>query len=481
MLAAGAALVLGCFTVGVFAVRSTTEGLMLIGLLACFIVFLTGPQRMVSLALFLTFASLPAALHIGKVLGPISIYTYQVALVLAILFLIPAARLRFSRYTLPLMFLLTVLGFTAAGMARGNDLEATLREASFLCEVVAGFVLALLVVRTDYVKQSIRTMGVVMWFSACMIVLSSLTGLRLAGRSESLEGETGAAAIRILTATQAPALAVLTALVVASILGRAKPAMWLSLGFPALAITLLGFSRHTLIALAVAVTVAIAMNVNWAVIRRSSVAIVVGMAALTVVVPAALFLLQESGPGVWLSDQVNAFTHRVFEGSTTTALVADPSTLARLQENTNLEHGIGQSPLFGHGLGYAFQKPWGNPDDFTATLGTTYAHNFYLWWLVKAGALGMAAFAIFALVPVVKAIRTATTASTIAASVGMALLVTCIVNPLPLEPSSSLTLGITLGAALAFSRSGARVPSAAVSPAQRPIRPIAARVAHTTG
>ena len=68
-------------------------------------------------------------------------------------------------------------------------------------------------------------------------------------------------------------------------------------------------------------------------------------------------------------------------------------------------------------LGYAYQLPFGKAGTFTATLGTTYAHNFYLWWLAKAGAVGMASFAVFALTPVVRGIRSASAEAKISAAV----------------------------------------------------------------
>ena len=188
--AAGAVFLLGCFAVGVLTVR-TSMALMLIYALGCLIIYLTKPQGMVWIALFLAFASLPAALHRSKDIGPVGIYDYQVAILLAIVFLIPLARLRFSAYVVPGGFLLTVAFFAAAGVAGGSDPVATAREAMFLCDLVTGFVLALLIVRTNYVRESMRVMAVVLWFSAGMMLASSLTGLRLEGRAESLQARDG--------------------------------------------------------------------------------------------------------------------------------------------------------------------------------------------------------------------------------------------------------------------------------------------------
>ncbi|BCI85919.1 hypothetical protein NIIDMKKI_11250 [Mycobacterium kansasii] len=74
----------GCFLVGVFAVRQTGQGLMLIAAIFSLVVYWAKPEAMVWVALFWAFAALPADLHVGKVVGPAVIYAYQAALVLAI-------------------------------------------------------------------------------------------------------------------------------------------------------------------------------------------------------------------------------------------------------------------------------------------------------------------------------------------------------------------------------------------------------------
>lgn len=69
----------------------------------------------------------------------------------------------------------------------------------------------------------------------------------MAGRTESLQMDTGDAANRVITSTLIPAIAVLTALVAAQIAGRVKPVAYLALGLPALVIAVLAFSRNTLL------------------------------------------------------------------------------------------------------------------------------------------------------------------------------------------------------------------------------------------
>jgi hypothetical protein len=405
-------------------------------------------------ALFLAFASLPENWHTVMVIDPVSIYAYHVTLILAIGYLIPIVRLRFSDYLLPGMFGLTVVFFTAVGLATGHPTDVTLREAMFLLEMVGGFILALLIVGSDYVKGSMHALAVTLWFSAGMIALSSLQGIKLAGRRESLQLDTGATeAVRLITPAGIPAVAVLAVLIAAQIFGRVRPALLLALVPPALIIVLLGFTRNTFICLAVAAVVAFVANLGWSPVRRTAVLTIISAMAFAVAVPGALFLLQHSVAGGWLGDQFSAFNHRVLHGISTSALSVDQSTLDRLDEDRRLNHSIAQAPMFGHGLGYAYQPPFGeDPNGFTEKWGTTYAHNFYLWWLCKAGAAGMAIFALFALMPIVRGLRCASAPAKISAAVSIGLLAVCVVAPLPEGPPDAMALGMALGATMGFVR-----------------------------
>ncbi|WP_369830740.1 O-antigen ligase family protein [Mycobacterium sp. 1245805.9] len=448
-----AAFLFGCFAFGVLAVRNTTQGMLLIGLSFCLVVYWIRPEMMIGVALFLGFAALPDGLHIGKVVGPVTIYLAHIVLVMAIGFLLPAVRLRLSEYLLPGMFALTVAYFAAVGFAMGHPAAVILRETTFLLEMVAGFVLAMLIVYGGHVKLSVHAMVVILWFSAGMAVASSSGGLKLAGRLESLQGDTGDTASRVITATLTPAIAVLTALVATQIVGRIRPFWYLALGLPALIVSVLAFSRNTLIAVGVAAAVAFFATVSWASLRRAARLTIAGAGILAVAVPGALFLLQHSAAGEWLNDQINGFSHRVLGGVSSSALAVDSSTLDRLAEDANLNRAIAKAPVFGHGLGFAYQEPFGrDPDAFTNTLGTTYSHNFYLWWLAKSGAVGMAAFATFALTPLVEAFRSASAPAKAGAAVSAGLLVMAIVDPLPEDPANAMTLGMALGATLAFAR-----------------------------
>ncbi|OBK23064.1 polymerase [Mycobacterium asiaticum] len=442
----------GCFVYGALSVRNTTQGIMLVGLTFFLIVYWAKPELMIGLALFLGCAALPQGLHVGKVIGPVSIYAAHVVLILAICFVLPVVRLRMSDYFLPGAFGLMVVYSAAVGFSTGHNTAVVVRETTFLFEMLAGFVLALVVVYGEYIILTIHAMAFTLWFSAGMAVLGSSGGIRLAGRTESLQMDTGDAANRVITSTLIPAIAVLTALVAAQIAGRVKPSAYLTLGLPALVIAVLAFSRNTLLSVGVAAIVAFFASMGWSAVRRAARLTLIGVGILAVSIPGALFLLGDTSAGVWLANQITGFSHRVLGRSTGTALTQDPSTLARFAEDRHLNEAIGAAPVFGHGLGYAYQLPFGgdDPTEFTQTLGTTYAHNFYLWWLAKSGAVGMTAFAVLALTPLVRALRSASVPAKIAASTSAGLLVMCVVDPLPEDPANAMTLGLALGAAMAF-------------------------------
>jgi hypothetical protein len=444
-----AAFLFGCFVFGIFAVRNTVIGLLVIGALFCLVLYWVKPQAMVGVALFLTVASLPDGLHVGKIFGPIPVYASHVTLVLAICYLIPIVRPSLSEFRLPGMFALTVFFYTEVGLASGNATDRVVHEAMFLLEMVGGFILAMLVVRSGYLKGTMYAIAVTLWFSAGMVLASDLHVIRLAGRGAESMAENGVQADRLITTTGTTAIAALAILVTAQIVGIARPAAWLVFAPPALIISLLAFTRVTLLGVGLAAAVAFIATLSWSALRRIAKLVTVGAVMFAIAVPGALFLLQHSTAGEWLSNQFTGYNNRVLGGVSTNALAVDDSTLSRLREDAKLNDSIAEAPLFGHGLGYAYQPPYDN--DWFA-LGNTYAHNFYLWWLCKSGAAGMLAFVVFALTSLIRGLRSASAPAKISAAVTVGLLVMCNVAPLPEEPGSALVVGMALGSALAFAQ-----------------------------
>ncbi|BBX54975.1 hypothetical protein MSHO_03200 [Mycobacterium shottsii] len=156
------------------------------------------------------------------------------------------------------------------------------------------------------------------------------------------------------------------------------------------------------------------------------------------------------------------------------ALAVDESTQDRLREIDSLDRAIAEAPVFGHGLGYAYQQPYGDdPDDFTMKVYPTFSHNFYLWWLAKAGAVGMALFAIFALPPLFGALRRGSDRAKIGAATSIAMLAISAIWPLPEMPVDALGLGLVLGLTMGFAtqrRAGADAQAADTEAAPAPAR-----------
>ncbi|EUA11526.1 O-Antigen ligase family protein [Mycobacterium kansasii 732] len=200
-----------------------------------------------------------------------------------------------------------------------------------------------------------------------------------------------------------------------------------------------------------AAVVALLAGFNWPTLRRSLALTAIGAVVIAATVAWSLFLLRGSSTGTWVVEQFGAFTRRVLGGVSTGALAVDPSTLDRLREVENLDRAIVQAPVFGHGLGYAYQQPYGSdPDEFTMKFYPTYSHLFYLWWLAKAGVVGMAGFAVFALTPLFRALRRASVPAKVSAAVSAGLLAMSTVWPLPEMPTDAVSLGLALGATMGF-------------------------------
>ncbi|SPM35274.1 polymerase, partial [Mycobacterium rhizamassiliense] len=454
------AFMLVCFAYGVLSVRLTTEGTLLIAAMFCIVVYWVKPEGIVAVALIGAFAALPQGLHVGKVIGPAVIYAYFVAAILAIFFLLPKVRLRFVDYLLPTMFAFVVAISTVAGFETGSEALVILRESITLLEMAVGFILGLVLVYGNHLQWTIRVTIVILWFSAGMAIVSSLHAIRLAGRAESLTGVTGAGqALRIILLTQTPATAVLSALVAAAVIGLYNPTMFFALGPPALIISMLSFSRNTLISMAVAGGIALLASMSWKTLRRTAVVGIISGVFLAVTIPGSLFLLKNSEAGAWLGDQFSAFNQRVLGGVSSSALAVDESTLERLREDALLNNAIAQAPVFGHGLGFKYQEPNGT-DEFAVTFYPAYSHNFYLWWVAKGGSVGMAAFVAFAIVPVIRALRRGSAPAKISAAVSGGLLAISAVWPLPEMPSDALALGLALGAAMGFAGLRDKAPEA---------------------
>lgn len=445
----------GCFFAGALASRTPFLAVLIIGAIFCLLVYGIAPQWMVWIALFSAFATMPAGVPGGKLVGGTVIYVFEVLTFLAIAYLLLARRNRIALSALPGIYLASILVPLITGILNGNERRWIILEAKPLVMLAAGFALAELIVRLNLTHQAIRAASVVLWFSTMMILASSLFGLRTRAVAGTVSGADGAKIDggeikRYFTESQAPAFAVVCFLVAISILAHIPFKMWLVVGAPAAIITFFTFTRFSIGGFVAAALVAGLTSLNKSTVLR--IAKLLGIALISVVFLAILFQLSSNdGAGGWLNQQFEAYATRVFGGFTLFIEGGDTSYGARQAENVNLWIAIRDAPILGHGFGYAYQLPRGRIDSWSATTGPYYAHNLYLWLLVKTGVVGLAAFLLLALVPLIRAFRSQNSAARASAITAAIMLAVSVVAPSAESELGGLVLGMALGAAMAFS------------------------------
>ncbi len=433
---------------GAAVVAAPSLAKLLIPLLVALVVIAIDARALVDLTVIAAFATLPANIDTGKDLGLVTVLGYEALGLVAVVYLHRVVRPKPAEMWCVGAFAVVWLVALLSGIDAGNDDWRIAREAQFLWDAMLGLYLATLVVRAGLVRRTAIVLGVVLWVSAGLILLASATGFELAGRAEavSLGAHKVTEATRLITNTQMVSAAVLCALV-AMFLLRVRLGAFAALAPPAALITLLSFSRNAILAIAVATVAAVLLARTSAALVRGTALLAAGAALVLIGLPVLGAATEDTPAGTWIEHQQKGFSTRVLAGVAQSS-TTDSSLRARLDEDANLLRAIDAAPLQGHGLGYRYQAPFGPPDEFPATFGPSYAHNFYLWWLVKAGLVGMAGFAVFALVPVLAGIRSRAAPATAATAVSVALLCVSAVAPLPLDPVNSFLLGTVLGTAL---------------------------------
>lgn len=402
------------------------------------------PERLIYLTVALAVTTVPAVIPTTFSAGGLTFRFYEPLLVLAGVYV--WARHRPPGYaTTRFAVLVGLLGAAAAvGYLSGNVPAKILFDVRWPMLMAVALYVGAGIAGTPIVDRCVRLLPWLMWLSAGVILLASAVGLALPGRAEAaaLGNDATSEATRLLTPSTFPALVVLCAAAALVIARRAAFRSMLVLIAPAFVVVFLGFSRNHLLGLAVAVAFTILA------MRNADTTIgLFGRAAL-VAVPTALIggvILAALPPGSWLDNQVGGYSARVLDGLSSESLNTDPSTQFRLQENRDLSRAIEDAPVIGHGLGFAYRPGTGPPGQYMRDQAPYYAHNFYLWALVKAGFLGLLAFGYVMLTPVLSALRSPSSTQLAAGAAAAALLAVSVVAPVPLGSPTAVLLGALLG------------------------------------
>jgi O-Antigen ligase len=324
----------------------------------------------------------------------------------------------------------------AVGLARRQPFDAFTQDLRGPIYLVCGFFIASRLFTHARGRSALTAAGVILWYTAGLMIATIVTGVELlAGRTETVRtyeaGEPAEIdATRFIVNAKGLAFMALVAGTTVLLSRSATTAQrWIAgiLVVPAFVVTFLSYARATL--LAVIVCALLLVFLRRAIPLDSRRASATGLVVATVI-----GLVGLSGTGSLISDpegsriarQVAGFQGRVLDGlSSETA--STPGNTYRLLENRYAVEAAARNPLFGHGIGASY-KPRSFGDRSLSTFennpdfGSRFIHNGWLWYLVKAGAVGLVAFLAFLLTPILVTVRGSRAASkrTTALDIGLA-------------------------------------------------------------
>jgi hypothetical protein len=444
----------GSVVVAALAAGSVANPLVLVvtaGMLLTF-VLLRWPEFAIYAMVSLSIVALPSAIPMSFAVGGISVRIYEPFLLISVI--VTALRYRLHARALGrVAALVTLLVFwVVLGLANGHDPVRVLVDTRLFAYLCLAMFVAASVAGTAVVNHAIRIVPAVLWISAGTTVAASALGFGIAGMqigaAGSLDGSESAE--RLISPATYASVAVLCAVLALWLTGKKSLRDTLVFSAPALTMVFLSFTRNAVISIAVACLFAVISSHDFRAVRR--------VAVLGLIVSGLIFLISVGEPVLrqvgglgWALNQFDAFSGRVLGGINGSALASDGSAQFRFdQENVYLVPEIFRSPVFGHGYGYAY-KPL-ETGRFVTDKGEAlryYAHNFYLWILVKAGVVGFLLFAFSVIAPVLMRMNARSTAAQLAAgSAAAGLLAASFVAPMPLGAPTSVVLGLVVGLCL---------------------------------
>jgi O-antigen ligase len=409
------------------------------------------PTAVFYLTVVAAFISVPDFVPTSFAVGGIQVRFYEPLVVGSLLIsLIRYRSVRQINGRVGAIFALLVT-WVVIGVVLGNPVERAFTDLRLFIYLAIAFFVSSRIPRSE-LKKLLRTVPAILFVSAGATLLASMFGFGLAGMQTDITGGSDAAS-RLISPATYPSIVVLSGVLALVIAGRltlsASWAYWL----PALAIVFLSFTRNSVISLGAAAIFAL-----FALRSVRSVVRVAAYTAATVAIASLVYVFVSGYRNVagvgWVAAQADAFSARVLDGISGQAIATDGSAQFRFeQENAYLIPEIGNSPLIGHGFGFAYKPIFtGRFLNEKSEDLQYYAHNFYLWLLVKSGFLGMSLFVYSIMTPVVRLLRSRDSESIACGAAGAGMLAACVVVPMPLGSPTALLLGVVAGicANLAF-------------------------------
>jgi len=426
----------------------------LVGLLVVVNLLMAKPSWWIGVVVFVTFGSFPAQVPERIYVGGFGVNLSELALILGAAYV--AAKYPPNRLTdrCAAAISLVTAFFAFIGVLSHTPMNQIANDSRGLFGLSLALFIAGRIAATPIVATALKSLRLTLWVSFAIITLGSLGALEIQGRLSAAALDGGAAADSV-TRVQSPTVHIASAVLAICIaLWIVKPHSFrptVMYMLPALGITILGFSRNALLTMAITCVVAIILERTFRAGVRATF-VVAGMALVFSATGALLERLSDL-PGLDYVHRVySAYTDRVFGGLSADVMATDSSTVYRDYEITNMKAAINGHELAGHGMGYEYQPV---RDSKTPT-SSYYAHNFYMWSVVKTGFIGLSIYAVAFLAPLVRAVRGVRPAPFRSVCVGAAvgLLYVSSVAPLPLSSNGGPLIGTLIGAAAAMATTG---------------------------
>lgn len=396
------------------------------------------------------FQTLPAFIPTQFATGPLTVFLYEPILLIAALRVSPLVR-EARHWVAFLGASAALLAWFGVSLVAGRDFQTALSEVRPLISVVLATFIAFAVY--GRLKVSVlRTLTLlVLWSSAALMLASIAFGIPISGRAEdaSLYLSTGGVleqgGTRLITGSTTAATVVVMVLIGLWLGGEVSGRAW-TLVVPAGLILFLGLSRNTLIGLAVATLFVLVLLAG----RVRLISLALRATVVSIIVWGVVWVSSDVFQIAIIRSQLAAFDSRVLGGITADTLSTDTSVIYREVETQNLLRAFASSPVVGHGLGYEYQPGSGEANSFWATKGRSYAHNFWLWMLVKGGLIALIAFVLTLAAAIGRHLRHRVTGPIAISGALLGLMAISFVAPQPLGTSSAVAVGALLGALFAI-------------------------------
>lgn len=412
------------------------------------LVFSYRAEWLVPITLVLACIALPAGIPLAINVAGFTFPAYEAALSIAFIVALHKGLNLYARWRIGLLATWILSGSVVA-LIMGTAAFQIFSDIRNPLQMIMAFSVAAVFINTPIALRCAEVLKWTLWISATLTLGASIAGFALAGRSEvAALGGGNSDATRFLTAATFPALATLCVCIALALLGANSVRSTLSWSFPAIVILIMAFSRNHILGIAVTVGAAlVALRGSEQMVKAGKQVILAALALVAVVTIATSSYLSDLPGMTWIGSQIDGYSSRVVDGVSSEALRNDPSARYREKENDLIAEAIDQSPIIGHGFGYSYQPPTGDRGSWSYVKAPYYAHNFYLWILLKTGVVGLILFVLSMVVPVARAIvKPSDTLSTALAATASGLLVISFVAPMPLGAPTAAVLGALIGA-----------------------------------